>query len=79
MRCKIVVLLTYRFFAAGVRWSAAIEESIYDSECMKQVRHRTEMGVGLRWGMQTLRERIEVGPLGRYEGATSIGQNQDQM
>ena len=38
MRCKIVVLLAYRFSAAAVRWSAAMEESIYDSECMKQVR-----------------------------------------
>jgi hypothetical protein len=74
-----VVLLTYRFFAAAVRWSAAIEESIYDSECMKQVAHRTEMGVGFWWGKRTLQERIEVGPLSRYEGATSIGQNQDQM
>ena len=79
MRCKIVALLTYRFFAAAVRWSAALEESIYDSACMKQVPHRTEMGVRFRWGRRTLRESIEVGPLDRYEGATSIGQNQDQM
>jgi hypothetical protein len=35
----MVVLLTYRFFAAAVRWNAAIEESIYDSECLKQVPH----------------------------------------
>ena len=46
MRCKIVVLLTYKFLAAAVRWSAAIEESIYDSERMKQVLHCAEMGVG---------------------------------
>jgi hypothetical protein len=39
VRCKIVVLLTYRFFAAAARWRAAIEESIYDGEGMKQVPH----------------------------------------
>jgi hypothetical protein len=79
MRCNIVALLISKVLAAAVRWGAAIEESIYDSECMKQVFHRTEMGVGFRRGKRTLQERIEVGPLSRYEGATSIGQNQDQM
>jgi hypothetical protein len=79
VRCKIVVLLVYKFFAGAVRWNAAIEESIYDCECVKQVPHRTEMGVRFRWGQGSLRESTEVGPLGRYEGATSVGQNQDQM
>jgi hypothetical protein len=56
-----------------------MEESIYDSECMKQVPHRAKMGVGFRRGQRTMQARIEVGPLGRNERATSIGQNQDQM
>ena len=56
-----------------------MEESIYDRACMKQVRHRTEMELRVRWGRCTLRRRIEVGPLGRYEGATFIGQNHQQM
>jgi len=79
VRCKIVVLLAHRFFAVAVRGSAAIEESIYDSECVKQVPQRTEVGFRFGWGKRTLQERVEVGPFGRYEGATSIGQNQDQM
>jgi len=58
-----------------------MEESIDDRACMQQIRHRTEMEVKVRvrWGRCTLRRRIEVGPLGRYEGATFIGQNQQQM
>jgi hypothetical protein len=56
-----------------------MEESVDDSECMKQVPHRTELEARVRWGQRTLSQRIEVGPLGRYEGATSIGQNQGQI
>jgi len=56
-----------------------MEESIDDHACMQQIPHRTEMEVRVRWGRCTLLRRIEVGPFGRYEGATSIGQNQQQM
>ena len=56
-----------------------MEESIDDRACMQQIPHRTEMEVRVRWGRCTLQRRIEVGPFGRYERATSIGQNQQQM
>jgi hypothetical protein len=35
VRCKIVVLLAYRFSVAAVRERAATEESVHDSGGMK--------------------------------------------
>jgi len=46
---------------------------------MEQIAYGTENAVGFRLDQQILREIAEVGPLLRYERATSIGQNQDQM
>ena len=54
-----------------------MEESVDYSAGVKQVGDETEMRI-LHCG-RTRRRGIEVGPLGRYEGATSVGQNQNQM
>jgi hypothetical protein len=63
----MVVLLENRFFAVAIRCGAAMEESVYDSACVKQVCDETEMGV-LFWRRQRTRcGGIEVGPLGRNE------------
>ena len=75
----MVVLLVNRFFAAGIGCGAAIEESVYYSADVKQLCNETEMGVLFRYCWRTRRGGIEVGPLGGYERATSIGQNQNQM
>ena len=48
MRCKMVVLLGNRFFAVANRCAAAMEESVYDSACVKQVFDETERGVLFR-------------------------------
>ena len=56
-----------------------MEESIDDRARLQQIPHRTEMEVRVRWGRYTPQRRIEVGPVGRYEGAATIGQNQGQM
>jgi hypothetical protein len=56
-----------------------MEECVDDCACMQQIPHRAEMEVRVRCGRCTLQRRTEVGPLGWYEGATSIGQNQHQM
>ena len=79
LRCKMVALLANRFFAVAIRWGMAVEESVYDSAGVKQVGDTPERGVQFRPRQRTGRGGIEVGPLGRYEGTTSIGQNQNQM
>jgi hypothetical protein len=61
------VLLKNRFLAVAIRCGAAIEESVYDSACVKQVCDETERGVLFRHRERTRRGGIEVGPLGRYE------------
>jgi hypothetical protein len=42
------VLLANRFFAVVNRRGAAMEESVYDSACVKQVFDETERGVLIR-------------------------------
>ena len=79
LRCKMVALLANRSFAVVICCGAAIEESVYYSAGVKQLRNETEMGTLLGHRQRTRRRGIEVGPLGRYEGATSVGQNQNQM
>jgi hypothetical protein len=56
-----------------------MEESIDDCACMQHISHRTQMEVRILWGRCALQRPSEVGPLGWYEGTTSIGQNQYQM
>ena len=75
----MVALLANRFFAVAIRWGMAVEESVYDSAGVKQVGDAPERGVQFRPRQRIGRGGIEVGPLGRYEGTTSIGQNQNQM
>jgi hypothetical protein len=59
---------------------ATIEESVYDSACMKQLPNRTEkVVVGIRLVRRIRREGLEVGPLLGYECTTSLGQSQNQM
>jgi hypothetical protein len=42
MRCKLGVLLVDRFLIApGLGGATTIEESVYDSACMKQLPNRT--------------------------------------
>jgi hypothetical protein len=65
--CKIVVLLTGRFFVVGTRCGTTLEKSIDDSACVKQVCEGTQMSVLLWGGERVLVERIEVGPLDRHE------------
>jgi predicted transcriptional regulator len=69
----MVVLLGSRFFAAGIGCGAAIEESVYYSAGVKQVGDETEMSILFRHCCRTQCGGIEVGPLGGYERATSIG------
>ncbi len=56
-----------------------MEESVYYSAGVKQVGDETEMSILFRHRCRTRSGGIEVGPLGGYERATSIGQNQNQM
>ena len=56
-----------------------MEESVYDSACVKQVLNRTEKVVGVRLRRRIRRESLEVGPLLGYECTTSLGQSQNQM
>jgi hypothetical protein len=79
LRCKMVALLTNRSFAVVICCGAAIEESVYYSAGVKQLRNETEISTLLGHRQRTRPGGIEVGPLGRYEGATSVGQNQNQM
>jgi len=59
---------------------ATIEESVYDSACMKQLPNRTEkIVVGVRLHRRFRREGLEVGPLLGYECTTSLGHGQYQM
>jgi hypothetical protein len=44
----MVVLLENRFFAVAVCCGTAMEESVYDSACVKQVFDETERGVLFR-------------------------------
>ena len=64
--CKIVVLLTDRFFVVGTR-CRTLEKSIDDSACVKQVSEGTQIGFLLWGGERVLLERIKVGPLDRHE------------
>jgi hypothetical protein len=73
----MVAFLANRSFAVVIFSGAAIEESVYYSAGVKQLRNETEMGTPLGHRQRTRRRGIEVGPLGRYEGATSVGQNQN--
>ena len=75
----MVALLANRFFAVAIRWGMAVEESVYDRACVKQVLNRTEKVVGVRLRRRIRRESLEVGPLPGYEEATSFGRNQNQM
>jgi hypothetical protein len=75
----MVVLLANRFFVVAIGCGAAIEESVYYSAGVKQVGDETEMRILFRHCCGTRSGGIEVGPLGGYERATSIGQNQNQM
>ena len=54
-----------------------MEKSIYYGTRMKQVMYRTESRVRFRLRLRSRARKI--GPLLRYERATSIGQNEDPM
>ena len=75
----MVVLLENRFFVVANGCGAAMKESVYYSAGVKQVGDETEMRILFRHRCGTRSGGIEVGPLGGYERATSIGQNQNQM
>jgi hypothetical protein len=75
----MVALLENRLFDVAIGCGAAIEESVYHSARVNQVGDGTEMRILFRHGGRTRRGGIEVGPLGGYERATSIRQNQNQM
>jgi hypothetical protein len=75
----MLVLLANRFFVVAIGCGAAMEESVYYSAGVKQVGDETEMSILFRHCCRTRGGGIEVGPLGGYERAASIGQNQNQM
>jgi hypothetical protein len=59
---------------------ATIEESVYDSACMKHLPNRTEkVVVGVRLRRRIPREGLELGPFLGYECTTSLGHSQYQM
>jgi len=63
----MVVLLNDRFIDFARRCVAAVEESVYDSACVKQVPDGAKSGVLFLRSKQTRFGGIEVGPLERYE------------
>jgi hypothetical protein len=87
MRCKVSVLLVRSISRRAGQAPpearsevATIEESVYDSACMKQLPNRTEkVAVRVRLRRRVRREGLEVGPLLGYECTTSLGHGQYQM
>jgi hypothetical protein len=67
MRCTAGVLLVNRFFVAADLCCATIEESVYDTACVKQVMNGAEMAIAFRLRRRILQGRLEVGPLRGYE------------
>jgi hypothetical protein len=57
--------------------SEAVEESIYDGPCVKQVFERAERGCGR--GRAGLGRPSQIGPIGRDQRLAAIGQDQNEM
>src|SRR5215831_20185924 len=75
--CKFALLRGRGSTVLAGCWSEAAEESIYHGPCMKQVLERAECCCGR--GRGELCRQYQIGPIGRDQRLTAIGQDQNKM